>query len=550
MKSLPDTVKEYSVYAAQKFLQTAVLIDDRIYEPKVGFVTDRRKEVAAPRQRKKVIKSAEGKSPDEVLIADNTQEADEFSSYDVVTSFAKKQIICSLYQPKKSATVSPTSDIFPLCLAADIVIVDWDLYGDRGQRALDLIGGLIKKATTDVPEQLRLILVYTQEINLFDISNQLYQKVNESLGESMVLPLEDCGLAFHTNNSRVSVFGKAGRSRPNINQDHIVQEKNLADVSVKEFAKLASGLLHAMTLLGLAEIKNNSRKVLSKFDEDLDPAFLTHLAMRKPEEEASRNIIPLLVSEIESVLEDALPTSLVSEQLIQDWCQNVWTPGEHLDEILGQGDPDTISIAEIICLEGFKAAKEKYDSIPNPKNNVRKAAKVLLPSSASDANHRFSHLMSSRTFYGDKQKTLKLGAIVYDQEESRYLLCIQPVCDSVRLQEDTVFVFVQLTIIDSNSNKSISHVVFNRENEIVELLYKPKSDLCTTITFAPDGKTQQVITKSENSGEDYFIDKGSKKYTWIDQLRTSHAQRAVEKLARELSRVGLTEAEWLRLLAK
>ena len=550
MKSLPDTVKEYSVYAAQKFLQTAVLIDDRIYEPKDGSVTDRRKEVAAPKQRKKVIKSAEGKSPEEVLIADNTQEADEFSSYDVVTSFAKKQIICSLYQPKKSATVSPTSDIFPLCLAADIVIVDWDLYGDRGQRALDLIGGLIKQATTDVPEQLRLILVYTQESNLFDVADQLYQKVNKSLGESVVPPNEDCGLAFHTNNSRVSIFGKAGRSRPNINQDHIVQEKNLADVAVREFAKLASGLLHAMTLLGLAEIKNNSRKVLSKFDEDLDPAFLTHLAMRKPEEEASRNIIPLLVSEIESVLEDALPTSLVSEQLIQDWCQNVWNPGEHLDEILDQDDLDTTSIAEIICVKGFKAAREKYGSIPNPNSNTRKAAKVLLPSSDSDANHRFSHLMASRTFYGGKQKTLKLGAIVYDQEDNRYLLCIQPVCDSVRLQGDTVFVFVQLTIIDSNSNKSISHVVFNREDEIVELLYQPKSYLCSTIIFAPDEKTQQVITKSEKSGEAYFIDNGSKKYTWIAQLRTSHAQRAVEKLARELSRVGLTESEWLRLLAK
>ena len=101
MKSLPDTVKEYSVYAAQQFLQTAVLIDDRIYERKDGSVTDRRKEVAAPKRRKKVIKRAEGKSPGEVSISENTQGADEFSSYDVVTSFAKKQIICSLYQPKK-----------------------------------------------------------------------------------------------------------------------------------------------------------------------------------------------------------------------------------------------------------------------------------------------------------------------------------------------------------------------------------------------------------------------------------------------------------------
>ena len=39
MTKLPDTVSEYSELAAKKFLQTAVFIDDRIYDRKDGSVS-------------------------------------------------------------------------------------------------------------------------------------------------------------------------------------------------------------------------------------------------------------------------------------------------------------------------------------------------------------------------------------------------------------------------------------------------------------------------------------------------------------------------------
>ena len=37
---------------------------------------------------------------------------------------------------------------------------------------------------------------------------------------------------------------------------------------------------------------------------------------------------------------------------------------------------------------------------------------------------------------------------------------------------------------------------------------------------------------------------------WIAELKTEHAQRAAEEFGRNLSRVGLTESEWLRLKAR
>jgi len=440
---LPETVSEYSRYAAQEFLQTVVFIDDQIYQPERGSVMEPKK-IVSPKRRKKVIEPVKDK-PLVSTQSDQVNEPMEFSSHDIVDSFAKKGIVCSLYQPNRLASVSPAHDIFSLCLAADVVIVDWDLYGDGGERTLELVNELIQRAVRDVPEQLRLILVYTQEINLGSIANSLYEKVSASIGDDFEPLQEEGGLAFHTNNSRISILGKAGRPRIDVSEDHIVEEKDLAEIAVKEFSKLASGLLLAATLLGLAEIRKNSRKVLSKFNENLDPAFLTHKAMCPPGDDASSHLIPLLVSEIESILEDALPTPLITCSLLSDWCKNVWQPGEHLQssDFFENVSTDIRTIAEAICLKGFDEADQVQLKLNKNVRNVRKAGKILLNSEDDDSNHRFSHLMASRTFYGDKQKTLKLGTIIRGETCEKYFLCVQPVCDSVRLNGDTKFLFVE-----------------------------------------------------------------------------------------------------------
>ncbi len=552
--TIPETVHDYSRFAAQSFIQTAVFVDDRIYFRSTS-AEDEPKKVIGPKIRKKISRSAPAAVDQSAVASSTTLEEDPApDSYDIVNSFAKKQIVCSLYQPKKEAKVSPASDIFPLCRAADVVIVDWDLFGDKGERARELIDGLIAQAVRDVPEQLRLILVYTQEANLFGVANEIYEKVHPTIGDSFQpLPEED-GLAFHTENSRIAVLGKPGRERADTDARHIVDEADLADIAIREFAKLASGILHAATLLGLSEIRKNSRKILSRFSSDLDPAFLTHLAMCLPEEDASSHVIPLLVSEIEAVLEDALPAPLVPEKLLKDWCKNVWQPGAHLDQLFGQNGLDHRKIAEDICAKGFKQAQKENNAIPNMNaekdrtKKVRRASKILLPKEDSDSHHRFSHLMASRTFYGDGSRVLKLGSIVHDRDQDQFLLCIQPICDSVRLKEPRVFVFVQMSKGGPDNGNSASHVIFKSDNSAIELVYHPKSYLCFATKFTPEKASQEVVAGKDENDELYFTDSEGKRYYWIDQLRTSHAQRAVERFASDLSRVGLTESEWLRRL--
>lgn len=549
-----NTVESFSQRAAEDFIQTAVFVDDRLYERQSKDLSKLQK-VMVPKTRKKATKSAQKSIPapaSTVLPAeDSTPDA-----YDIVHSFAKKQIVCSLYQPKRDAKVSPNSEIFPLCRAADIVIVDWDLYGDSGDRALELIDGLISQAIQSVPEQLRLILVYTQDVNLFSIANKLFERVSQSIGEDFKPQAEDGGLAFHTANSRVVVLGKPGRARIKDHEKFVVSEADLADVAVREFAKLASGLLHAASLLGLSEIRKNSRKILSKFNKELDPAFLAHLAMSLPHEDASHHIIPLLVSEIEAVLQDALPDPFMSNSLYEDWCCNIWEPGQHTAGFLNDKD-DIREVGKSVLLNGFEHSRQNsYNKLPKTNNNsnIRKASKLFLKDNSDLANHRFAHLMSSRTFYGNVGRALSLGTIIFDQKNQNYLLCLQPLCDAVRIENTQNFVFSELSIEKEVGEGRATHVAIKPNGDVLELLFSPKSFSFRIIEFKSNsgsgpaaGKVQSLLNEQGNYE---FSSVDGTKFDWIDQLKPSHAQRAVEALASDLSRVGLTESEWLRGLNK
>lgn len=567
---MPDTVKEYSKNAVQSFIQTAVFIDDRIYqEPPTGG-TDT---INTPSLRAQATDATnnDGRATDATNAANNdgtraTQGdlagATVSDSYEIVKSFAEKRIVCSMYEPKSGSLDRQMEDIVPLCTTADIVIVDWNLHINKGTAAIEFIKKLINQANQTVPEQLRLILVYTQEQDLAGVTDSVFSAISDAIGDSHGLSRDESGVAFHTVNSRVAVLGKPVRGRDGVN------ESELATIAIEEFAKLASGILQGATLLGLAEIRNNSRKILSRFNHQLDPAFLTHLAMSKPEEDALSHIVPLLVSEIESVLEDALPRPLMSDNLLKDWCVNVWEPGDHLDQIFtGQrlsdqqvNGLDRKRIATDICEAGFEVARKRHNlgtagqpkyAIPDlsKARNAIKASKMLLPSNESKANERLAQLMASRTFYGKNKKTLELGCILFRRFDEQYLMCIQPVCDSVRLEDQTVFIFVELKVANAANEHPVSHIIVDGGDNVIKLLYDPKPKSCYTAIFERDSRSKQVVAKEEND-ELYFEDMDDNKYDWKDQLRTSHAQRAVEQFARYLSRVGLTESEWLRRLGK
>jgi len=186
-----SALNRFVVGSAEQYIQTVVLVDDRIYEGGRGRAPARVTK-PKPAKRKAALKSA---APS--VVADETADqveqgvegVVEVSFHDVQNSFAKAQIICSLYQPRNGASYGLQSEVYKLCSMADVIIVDWDLHGDSGANATELVGGLVEQSQREVPQQLRLVLIYTREPNLQAVANRVLEELNRRLdGDSDELP--------------------------------------------------------------------------------------------------------------------------------------------------------------------------------------------------------------------------------------------------------------------------------------------------------------------------------------------------------------------------
>ena len=542
-----STMDSFSRNAVENFLQTVVFVDDKIYaSPPTGTVIEEKKG-SAPKTRKAATKSAEKiKSGISVAALEESEEENPFSPHDIQASFAKKRIVCSLHQPLKGRSVGVESDTYKLCASADIVIIDWDLYGDNGEKAKTLTEHLVVQSLEEDPHQLRLILIYTDTPNLFAIADKVSERLTAKISDEIEYNDADKGLAFYTLNARVVVLGKP-TNRLEEFKPFEVSEVELANRTVAEFCKLTNGMLQGGILMGLAAIRKQSRKILTKFHSGLDAAFLTHRALSLPDEEAFDHITPLLVAEIEAVLGDSLKSPLLPNSILKDWCDNREFGTCTQTKINGV---DIHDFAYNFCCSGENVLKTPgLQSIPS-----KKQLQYVLCIDDTTQNpplpdvslmSELAVLMSQRTQYGSQRKFLKLGTMLREcSGQERYLLCLQPVCDSVRLSGSKPFLFCYM----DKPDKKVTHIVPDGK-KYCELSFNPCKENRAIIVFSANHK-KMVAEKKDADTKHLFSDEEKNEYRWVAQLKPDHAQQAAEQFAREISRVGLTESEWLHRGAK
>lgn len=562
---------EFILKSAELYIHTVVLIDDRIYESKIGNVTAPLTKPSTGR-RKMALKSVTIATDKKIKIfegAEDSEKPDEVSFHDVQNSFAKKRIVCSLYQPKKSASFSERSEVCCLCSSADVVIIDWDLHGDPGLKATELVVNLIDQSMKEIPHQLQLILIYTMEVNLRSVADTIFEYLSKRIGEeTIVVDPETEGLVITTNNARVVVLGKVPNTSLPQYSKFWVSEKKLAERTIWEFSRIASGLLQSVVLRGIAHLRDNNRRILMRFHDGIDSAFLAHRALLLPDE-AFGQIIPLLTDELRAVLEDTLGECPIGsgpavERIIADWCAGHWKPGNNSRLNIGDG-ADALEFAKDVFCNGplikndysrFRKSEipglvDKRDNEPvcwNEKKCLKLAEYLSSDSDGNPSHEMLSSLMSQRIAYENASRTLHLGVFLREMAgKQRYMLCLQPVCDSIRINgEKRAFIFCFLDIPEVG--KSFTHAVMDLNRKLIKLSYKPKISKCHVSIFSAG--TDAVCATKDSEGRFIFEDESKSKYEWIAELKTEHAQSAAEEFGRTLSRVGLTESEWLRLKAK
>ena len=145
---------------------------------------------------------------------------------------------------------------------------------------------------------------------------------------------------------------------------------------------------------------------------------------------------------------------------------------------------------------------------------------------------------------------LKLGIVVKDKD-GYFMICIQPLCDSVRINhgESTEYPFLMLTTQNVTDKKGLDLCVPPQDGvspalwlgispipkNIITRPFKSKSDSEAYVEGIPSGNSS--IFKAENGEE----------LEWIAQIKIGKAQRIVSQLAAKIHTLGIEEFEWMRL---
>lgn len=547
------TIQEFALSAARKYLQSVVFVDDEIYlpVPAKGVKVD----VAGPAASMRVFakpmhpKSEENGPPAEQPSGNELNEAPDsggmFHPKYLVESFARERMVCALYEPAENFPTDPESEVFKLCERADVVILDWEFHREPGKKVKELVGGLVAAAQTTVPHHVRLCAIYTSIQNLKQVAQQIYEHLKNS-GLSVEISGE---YALTAGSSRIIVLGKPSIGRP---QDQVaaaeVPEADLARRIIQEFSAMHEGILPSMALHGLASVRTNTKKILDKFRTDMDGAFLAHRGLILPGDDAFEQIPELLAEETLAVMVDSRISHDSAKQIADKAIEvlDIRTAWKDKDG----NDTEAGKFANKLLKDGPDKVRRKIDL---NSENLDKLYEELDKTNSS-SKERLAALYSSRTQYGN-ERSLQFGTVVrYTRpladgaEEVRYSICLMPLCDCVRLKKDQIYRFPFWDLrLDNKGASSKGIVVELPEGGFVQLfsMGKPRDQFWLG-EFAAD---QSRLVRAIEDGAK-FIFKGSvREAQWIAQLKPSHAQRIAHDIGNSFSRVGVLEAEWLRLKA-
>ena len=189
-----NAIQEFSFEAAQRYLQSVVFIDDEIYYSPPGVSL---KDVS-PQQGMTIFSGNMTPTDDKALEAKGSEDDDggdpEFHPKQLVESFAGRGIVCALYEPPADFQTHKDSEVFLLCERADVVILDWDLYNDDGDRVLSLLANLVSQSQSTLPHHVRLCAIYTTKPDLFRVNLKVFENLKKG---NLQLKL------FLTQNSRL-----------------------------------------------------------------------------------------------------------------------------------------------------------------------------------------------------------------------------------------------------------------------------------------------------------------------------------------------------------
>lgn len=536
---------EYSKNTVQDYLGTVAYVDDVIFKDKIT------KEIAKTinadiRINVGIIanESEEGKSENQSSILTENRNIDPVL---LTNSFAEKGIHCSLLE--LSEDLSNKNSIKKTLRKSDIIIFDWMMHFDNGDNAIDFIKDILSQDSQNDEPALRLIVIYTDRTAYNQIINEKIKPIFEELGINKFSVNSD--IILQAGYTRIIIIPK---SQPNTKVVGKYSCSDLPEIVINELSNLTDGIMSLYALNSIITIRKNTHRLLSIYNKDLDPGYLSHKMLLSNTDDSKDQIYELIGSEIKSIIKSNEIND--EENLVSDYLDYKFN--EHLiDFELFEKDkyseefistlPDKIdkSHLKIFTKAGFektfiKGTTSTIDRFHFEKTCHKNATKLFTGDDmlANEIDQKFSILSSLKTVYVSNEKYLQQGTIVCETKkgEENYWLCIQPKCDSVRIEKTRDFMFVRLIkssnkfdIIIPNGEK------FNVDYHLYNTTFKKFK--------AVKGKINAII---DETGIYFNIFNETQKLYWVGELKNDFAQLISNQFSNQISRVGIDHYEWLR----
>ncbi len=479
-----------------------------------------------------------------------------FNYLDLAESFASFGIVCSGLLARQFDD-EEKNNIIKSSSKADITILDWDMCNDAGVFASKIIESMINK---DIENggRLRLLSIYTGE-NPQVVSSTLNKFLEKKFGETLLLDDKiKIKNRMELKHWLICIISKN------------VVEKELPNVLISHFTDLTSGLLSNAALSCISEVRGKTHSILSKYNNGLDTAYASHIlsliaatSSRDYAHEAAQDYAVDLISE---EIRASLQTSenlkdTLSKETISLWPSYHREINNNASFYINRNSP--VEIGQDNIKEIFSASTEDELADAIQKNNIPNSKPFYL-SIGQENDIKILNLcaleLSRRSLRHNsslKSVSLKQGTIIKGENNDIYL-CIQPLCDSVRLKDKSSFIFIKGQIDEIHYN-----LILDDSNEdYIKIKIKPTTSNIERIEFSVNNEKGMIIGERDNgiiifhstfnvvkSSNDELENK-TFKYEWLGELKTGFAQRMISEVSHNLSRIGLDQHEWMRLKLK
>lgn len=575
--------REYSQNIVRNFLQTIVVVDDRAYfdrtessarptvlespvrpsftgttkaTPQVEPVAERA--MAAP----EVTHEKAQAEIEEATTAEDTSEdrAHEMNAKQLIDSFADRGIACAVFRPSKFEFDQLEKRVHALAGWADVVMLDWVLHEDtEGKKVKQLIAELVKKSSEQ--NRLQLVVIYTGELRLSSIIDEI-EKVLTDSGALNVARQDD--FTVKSGATRITIYGKGEIDREGLDDElrpRMASLDQLPAMVVTEFTNMTAGLISNVALDSLAALRSNTHRILAKFNPAMDAPFLAHRAMLDQPDDASNLLVQLVSGELAAVLEGnevgKVADTISDFDVIKAWVNNNEAEGYDFAMRFEAGkQPNALDQLNTLLRRGvldekLRAPFDSYKKDPHKKGLTKNLAPAS--ESAQELDHRFTILTTIKSNYRSETNPTLLfpGTILEElpaiETDHSYWMCIQPICDCLRITETRSFPFLRLR--PSTEKGAPFDLVLLNEGAFVPVRVEYSPYTSKMIDFDPAGNLEAILGVTQNANV-VFTARNGITFNWIADLKFKHTQRIVNNYAAQLARVGLDEYEWLRRWAK